>query len=242
MPVSTSDIAHLESANGDSEGGAITGSGITSGVTNNVWPDVTDSERIAGIVRYRKTFWKNNHGSDAMVNPVVYYSVGPTNAALVLGLGVDSSDDDDATQGNMTAWGASAVVSLTSDGADTRVATTYGVDGSSVPTTEAVALTGASEVLSVNTYSKVWAVWLASESGSRIVTVKQGAGGTTRGTIGLNKKICWLWVSASSKGAGIALPDLASAQNYGVWRRLTVTAGAGAVRPNTLTVRIEEAT
>lgn len=240
MPVTSSDIAHLQSAGTGSSGGAITASSITSGVANNVWPDVSDAERLAGIVIPRKTFWKNNHGSDSMIKPVLYTPVLPTNATLEIGLGLNHADDDDLAQGNMTAFGANAVLALQSTGADTRIATIYGLDGSSVPQTEDVTLTGATEVLSLTTWSKVWAVWLSAQSGSLTVTARQGAGGTTRGTIGVNAKICWLWVTAGSKGAGIKLPDLAPAQNYGMWRRLTVAAAAGAVRPNTLTTRIEE--
>jgi hypothetical protein len=243
MALSDSDIAHLESASTASSGGAITTTGITSGVPNNVWPDVTDAERVAGVVRLRKTFWKNTNGSDSMLKPVLYYPVAPTNAAFELGLGVNSSDDTDAGQGNMAAWSAAAKVALISDTAgDTRVCTIFGLDdsGTPVPVTETLTLNGTTEVLSTNTYSKCWAVWPASIDAGKIVTVKQGTGGATRGTIGHSKKICFLWVTASSKGAGIKLPDLAPAQNYGMWRRLTVSAGAGPVRPDTLTVNIEE--
>jgi hypothetical protein len=208
-----------------------------------VWPDITDSQRVAGIVLYRKTFWKNTHATDAMVAPVLWVSTVPSSAAFVIGLGADSADDTDAGQGNMTAWSGAAQVALISDGADTRVATIYGLDdsGTPVPVTETVTLTGASEVLSVNTYTKVWGVFLSAVDAGRIVLVKQGTGGTTRGTIGLSKKGCWLWVTATTKGGGIAMPDLAAAQNYGLWRRLTVSAGASPVRPNVAVLRIEEA-
>jgi len=241
MSVSTGDISHLQSANAGSSGGAISASGITSGVKNNVWPDIDATSLAAGGTTYRKTFWKNTNGTDAMLAPVVYTPVMPTNATLELGIGYDSSSDDDAAQGNMTAFGANAVVGLISDGADTRTATIYGLDASNNPVSEAVVLTGASEVLSATTFSKVWMVRLSATDGSRTVTVRQGSGGTTRGTIGPSKLLCFLWVTAgTAKASGIALPDLPAGQNYGVWRKLTWTAGAGTVRPNTLTVQIEE--
>lgn len=240
MPVSGSDIAHHVSTSAGSSGGAIAGT-YTSGVKNNIWPDITDAERIAGGDRYRKTFWKNNHGTDAMVAPVVFYSVAPQNCTLMLGFGVDHSTDDDPAQGNMTAFGASAVVAVVSDGADTRQVTIYGLNGASAPISETVTLNGSTEVLSVATFSKVWGVYVASTSASRTVTVKQGSGGTTRGTIGLNKKVCWLWVAAgTTKAAGILLPNLPAGQNYGVWRKKSWTAAVAAIRPNTLSVTIEE--
>jgi hypothetical protein len=159
-----------------------------------------------------------------MVKPVLYYPVAPVNATLLLGFGFDHTTDDDPAQGNMTAWSANAKVALISDGADVRTATIYGMDnaGTPVPISEAVVMTGASEVLSVATFSKVWGVVMSATDASRTVLVKQGTGGTTRGTIGLLKKLCFLFVSAGTvKANGIALPDLAAGQNYGVWRKLT---------------------
>lgn len=244
MPIANSDIAHLQSASAGSSGGAITGSSITSGVKNNVWPDITSVEAAAGGTRYRKTFFKNNNGTDAMVKPVIFYPVAPTNATLQVGLGFDHSTDDDSGQGNMTAWSAPARVALISDGADVRTATITGLDntGTPVPITEVVTLTGASEVLSVATFSKVHNVVLSATDAARTVLVKQGTGGTTRGTIGPLKKVCFLWVSAgTTKANGIALPDLPAGQNVGVWRKLTWSAAAPTTRPDTLSVQIEEA-
>ena len=243
MAVTNSDIAHLQSSVTASAGGAITASGITSGAMNNVWPDISDALRIAGTVIYRKTFIKNNHATDSLLTPSVYISSPPTSATLVLGLGINSADDADTAQGNMSAWSGTGVVALVSSTVgDSRVATIYGLDntGTPVPVTEAVALNGTTEVLSLTVFSKVWAVFVDSLDASRTVTVRQGSGGTARGSIGVNKKSCWLWVAATSKGAGIYLPSLAPGQNYGVWRKLTVSAGASAVRPNSLTVSIEE--
>lgn len=243
MSVTLSDITHLQSADTNSSGGAITSNVITSGVTNNVWPDISDASRTEGIVLYRKTFIKNNHATDSLLKPTVYIAAQPTNATLVIGLGVNSSDDSDSGQGNMSTWTDSEKVALVASiGGDTRTVTIYGLDnsGTPVPTTENVVLTGTSEVLSTTTYSKVWAVWASSTDAVSVVTVKQGSGGSTRGTIGAAKKSCWLWVEASSKGSGVYLPNLDAGQNYGIWRRLTVAAGAGAVRPNSLTISIEE--
>lgn len=240
MAVTGADILQYASTVAGSAGGAISGSTITSGIPNNVWPNITDAERVAGIIVYRKTFWKNNNGVDSALVPVIYVPTPPVNASLVIGLGFNSADDDNPAQGNMTAWSAPAKVSLTSDGVDARVATVVGLDGAGLPISEDVPLTGLTEVLTAATFSKVHHTRLASTSGTRTVTVRQGTGGTTRGTIGPNEIVCWLWYAAASKGAGIALPNLAPAQTYGIWRRMTVAAGAGPVRPDTLQTRFEE--
>ena len=231
------------SEDASSTGGAITVSTIASNVKNNLWPDVSNSDRILGGVMHRKVFFKNNNATDALAKPVIYTPTLPTNMTLSIGLGFNHSDDDDANEGNMTAWTANAKVALISDGTDVRTATIYGLDnsGTPAPVTENVVLTNAVEVLSSNTYSKVWAIFLSALDGSRIVTVKQGSGGTTRGTIGQSKKGCFLWVvGPSTKGSGIALPDLAAGQDYGLWERLAWSAGASVARPNNIVVNIEE--
>lgn len=240
MSVSGSDILEYQSVSAGSTGGAISGSTITSGIANNVWANITDSERIAGIIAYRKTFWKNTHSTDDAVKPVLYVGVVPTNAALVLGLGVNSADDADPAQGNMSAFSANARVSV-QGAVNGRVATVYGLDnaGTPVPTVETLVM-DTTEKLTVATFSKVFGVFMNGIDAGDVVTVRQGLSGTTRGTIGTSKKGCWLWLPAATKGAGIQLPNLPAGQNYGLWRRLTVSAGAGAVRPDTLTVRFEE--
>lgn len=222
--------------------GSITGTGITSGVANNVWPNISETDRLAGGTLYRKTFFKNNNGTDAAVLPVVWFPVAPTNMTLVLGIGIDNSADSDSAQGNMTAWTSSAKVALISTAADVRVVTIIGMDnsGTPVPVTENVTLTGAVEVLSTLTYSKVWAV-IAASTNANTVTVKQGTGGTTRGTFASGKLGCWLWVAAgTAKSSGIALPNLAFGASIGVWHKLTWIAGATAIQPNTLSVEVQE--
>lgn len=239
MSVGDSDLQHLYSASAGSTGGAITGSGPTSGVKNDVWADVLNAARLAGGTSYIKTFFKNNHGTDDWLLPIMYIPLFPVNMTLLIGLGVNASTDDDPLQGNMTAFGAGARVALISDGADTRVCNVWGIVGG-VATMEQVTLTGAVEVLSVATFTTVWRVDPASTSATRTVLVKQGTGGTVRGTIGPNKRGCFLWVSAGTAiASGIKLPNLAAGQSYGCWRKLSWTAGAGAVKPDELRVKVE---
>jgi hypothetical protein len=238
MPVSASDIIHYQSAVAGSAGGAISASSIASGVPNNVWPDITDAQRIAGIVVHRKTFWKNTHATEPMVRPVIWASLPPVNAELLIGLGVNSADDEDPDQGNMVALSVPTQIGLVSDGADTRVVTVYGLDGDGNPATETFVLDGFNPIWSTSYWTVVWAYWVDEPSARTVsLTPDTGAGS---GSIGPNKKISFLWVEAWSRGAGIILPDLAAAQSYGLWRQLTVSAGAPAVRPDTVVIRIEE--
>jgi hypothetical protein len=84
---------------------------------------------------------------------------------------------------------------------------------------------------------------------SNTITIKQGSGGATLGTIGPNKKVSFLWfgkkVDASnnivnaeggdipSYDTGIKIGDIESGGYFGIWVRLMVPAGASAVGNNT---------
>ena len=240
MSVLTADIHFYRAATGDSEGGAIGGTEITGTALNNFWPSVSDAERTAGGTRIRKWFLDNASGTDSLALPVVWVFQTPTYTTEYLGLGANSADDADPAQGNMTAWAATALVELVSDGADTRTATITGRDGSGGPQSEDVVLTGTTPADSISTYSVVYGVVLSGVSSSRTVLVKQGAAGTTRGTIGTSKLTCWLWVLATTKGAGLALPTLGSGQDMGFWDKLVWSAGAGSIRPTQSVIAVEE--
>jgi hypothetical protein len=104
--------------------------------------------------------------------------------------------DDTSTSGGaidatrrpvFTQFTSNAVVSLISDGTDVRVVTITGRDATGAVVTENVTLTNAVEVLSVNTYERIQSVNVASSSGTRTITVKQGAGGSTVTTIPINE-------------------------------------------------------
>lgn len=115
---------------------------------------------------------------------------------VAFGVASIPTDDVSTTGGNIDAtsrpaldlWSAAAKVSLTSDGTDSRTAAIVGrlADGT-LATESALALNGATEVLSVNTYAYVESITLSATSGTRTVTIKQGTGGTTRGTITPNE-------------------------------------------------------
>ena len=243
MPITSSDIALLTSNVAGSAGGAMSGSSITSGQMNNVWPDITDAERVAGGTRYRKVFWRNISGLEAALKPVLYSPVLPVGCTLGLGLGIDNSADASGAQGNMNALSAAAALGLISTGADTRSVTVYGLDnsGTPVPVVSTTALNGTTEVLTAGIFSAVFAIFLSAVDATKTVTARQGAGGTAIGTVGPNQIASWRWLTgANAKAAGIRLPDLPAGGNYGLWMRLAWSAGAAAVRPNTMSVTFEE--
>ena len=254
MAIVSADLKEYESNSVDSDGGEITATEVVDNVDNNLFTDITGDEAAAGGTEYRKSFRKNTHGSLSWQNVVTWLQSQPTNAALSFGFGIDHADDDEGAQGNMSAFSANAVVAVVSDGADTRQVTIVGEDASGNRQSETLTLNGTTEVVGALTFSKLYGAYVASLSGSRIVTIRQGSGGTTRGTIGINKKTSFIWYgrvysggspidaeggNMASKAAGMEHGDIASAGNFGLWYRLTWPAGAGAVTANSSQVKSE---
>jgi hypothetical protein len=239
VSVQQTELIWRKSATGSSDGGAVSGTLLTSGLKNDLWPNISDASRLAGGARAKKVFVCNDAATDALVLPVIWIFQQPTNIAQQIGLGFDDTNDADGAQGNMTAFSASALAAFTSSAADVRTGTLWGLDAGGVPQTETITLNGTTEVLSVGTYSVVEGFHLASTN-SNTVLVKEGTGGTTRGTIGSGKSACWLWFDANSKATGILLPSLPALSNYGVWAKQTWIAAAGGIRPDADILAIEE--
>lgn len=56
-----------------SNGGRMSAIALTSGAKNNVWPDVSQSERTAGSTKFRKVFWKVENDADlGLVLPKIF--------------------------------------------------------------------------------------------------------------------------------------------------------------------------
>lgn len=216
---------------------------------NNLFPDVSAAQATTGITLYRKFFRKNNSTTDTWYAVVNWIAKQFQNAAVSIGLGIDSADDADPAQGNMAPMTANAQIALVSSGADTRVVTLKGLDANGNPITENVTLNGTTEVLSASTFSKLYLAYVNSLNTSNTITIKQGSGGATLGTIGPNKKVSFLWfgkkVDASnnivnaeggdvpSYDTGIKIGDISPGGYFGIWVRLMVPAGASAVGNNT---------
>lgn len=242
MPVQNNDFVEYLSAGAGSSGGAITGSSVTSGILDNLWPDITDIMRTAGGVLYRKTYLANTNATETAGKPAVYCSVLPLSMNISIGLGQGGGEADSA-QGNMAAWSANAVCSVISDGPDTRQVQVQGLSAGGVVQSENLTMNGTSEVTGALTFSKVYRVGIISggTDAARTITVRQGVGGTTRGTIGPSKSLCWLWLlNPSARAAGIQHPDLAPGASIPVWQRLQWAANIPSYRPNTTTLAVEE--
>lgn len=238
MPILDTDLEYYKSSNTDSDGGTITATAITNAVLNNLFPDVTSAEALAGAIKYRKCFVKNNHGTLTWQNVVYWRSADTTSTTEEIWIGLGTADDANGSN-ELSALTSNAQIELVSDGADTRNVTLVGENASGERTTETLALNGITPVLSTNTYSKLYLVYVSATDASRIVTVKQGAGGTSRGTIGASVKSAILYFNANTKADGIELGNIAPAGSQGLWLKRIVSAGTAAETDNQGTIECE---
>lgn len=240
MSVAADELEFQSSSNGSSTGGTRSGAEY-SNAKGAFFSNIADVDRLAGGSETKKWFLYNNAPADALISPSVWVQFEPTYCTEEMGLGFDDSDDDDATvQGNMTGWSTNAVAAILSDAADTRDVTIYGLDDLGDPASETLTLNGTTEVVGTQTFSVVYAAKAATSDITNTVTVRQGSGGTARGTIEPSKISCFLWLNPLSKGSGIHLDDLPSGSSYGFWDRITWPASTPGVRPNNSIVAVEE--
>lgn len=91
-------------------GGPLSANECVDGVKNNVWPDVSQSERVAGSVKYRKTFIKVANDDDlALINPSIFVETNtPGEDTIVLLLGTQT-DTQAQVVGYTRFYGAAAL-------------------------------------------------------------------------------------------------------------------------------------
>jgi hypothetical protein len=121
----------------------------------------------------------------------------PSDDASTTGGAIATTDRPDITQ--LT---ANAVIAVVSDGADTRTVTVQGRNAAGAITSEVLTLNGAAEVAGAVTFERILTLTLSASDGARTVTVRQGAGGATRATIGINETTRTSTFRQSASGAG----------------------------------------
>lgn len=162
------------------------------------------------------------------------------------GFRIIQEDTSDDTRPAITQLTANSVIAAVSDGVDTRQLTIDGLDAGGAPQSEILTLNGTTEVVGLLTFSQIHLCTLSAADGARTVTVRQGAGGATRATLGPNVTATWdinfdLTIPTGASGTlsattGLVTEETAWAKRYtsisARYSRLRIPAmGAGLV-PN----------
>ncbi len=139
----------------------------------------------------------------------------PIAASDLLLFGAASRPEDDTSTGGgavdllsrpeFTDFAANAVAAVISDGAATRTVTVSGRLATGVRDTEVLTLNGATEVVGAKTWERILKVVASATSGTRIISLKQGSGGTVRATIPLNETTAYRMFIDSASATGIVI-------------------------------------
>ena len=107
-----------------SNGGKLSINEVVGGVKNNIFPDVSQAERLAGLIRYRKVFAKlTNAANEVLVNPAFHLrDFTPADDRVEIFVGTQTDTEGDIT-GSEQMYGVGALSANVSAGATQIVVT-----------------------------------------------------------------------------------------------------------------------
>jgi len=220
VAITSDDLTFLKTSVGASEGGGVSGTEIFDGALNNLWIDISPAEAVAGGVRYRKWALRNDSASDTLAAFGTWIASPPAGTAESLGIGFDIADDDSPAQGNMVALDGDSLISVRSDGTDTRICLIVGENALGTPVEEQVTLNGTTPVPSVVTFSKVDGVFADSVDADRTIAVRTVTPDEEIGLIGPDRIACWLWQDPADLATAIHRMAIAPGELVMFWDRL----------------------
>lgn len=128
MAISSSDIKFYKSTavnDTDSNGGKISSTRIVTNTLNNLFPNVTSAERIAGVTRYRKMFMKNENASDLTLESTKVY-IGMLSSGEDYFRFKDGTDTDIQSQADdYTNWHGSGTLYQSISSGESSIEVTY---------------------------------------------------------------------------------------------------------------------
>lgn len=239
MPIASTDIVYLKSANDDSEGGAVSVEQIEDATLQNLFESVAAADVSDGLTTYKKIFAKNNHGSINWQNVVAWISQITPSEDDEISIGIGSSNDTDGSN-VLSAFTANAVVAvISSDASDVREVTLVGENAAGARVTEVLTLTGLTQVVGSQVFSKLYLAYVSSVLNNVTISIRQGSGGTVRGTIGSLKYSAILYNNPLTKAAGFELGNINFGNSQALWLRRIVAAGANPYSSNSMKLKLE---
>ena len=139
-------------------GGKIADAQIIDNMINNLFPNVTEDERVAGITRYRKFFVKNlNTENKGLVN----WSAGiatPSPAADFFRVKPGTDTDTQADAASYTDWAGAGILTAAATAADTSITAVFEAsDGVKAGDAIKISDGASSEYATVDTGGVSWA-------------------------------------------------------------------------------------
>ena len=169
MPILSSELVFYRSATVNdtaTNGGHMSGtSAITTGVKNNIFPDVSQADRTAGITTYRKVFLKVDNAANLVLqNSRVFLDTTTAGGDYVVGFPTTAASTQADITGTERVYGGATLAADAPAGATTITVNVE--DGTVIQffDTDVIRLTNAADVFSAGT------IELATISGVPVVT------------------------------------------------------------------------
>lgn len=132
MTLSLTDLSYVKSkvvTDSDLNGGRMGTSPVISGARHSLFKRVTKTERVNGVTRYRKQFWKNSSASDDIAYDLMQWMEVPSNAGdifyLAEGTHIDTQSDlTSPPTGSFPIWFGAGYLKTALLGGETSVAIT----------------------------------------------------------------------------------------------------------------------
>lgn len=231
MTIYATSLKWYQSANWDdsaTQGGDIdTASAITTNTSQNIFPNVTDSQRVAGLTDYRKIYFRNE-------NTDTY-----TGAYAWIGANTPAANDQVYICAAGTISMKSTATSLSGTATWTNGATN--VDTSSDLTLQV--RPGESIYNSTDdAYTLAATVYSVTATQILLVATYGGTTGDSKGISVASADTFGTWVQPSTKGdaTAINMGDVASTNGYyGIWIKRVVDAGCAGYTNNTFEIDVE---
>jgi len=205
-------------------GTTISATEITSAVSENIFPNITDAERITGVTKYKKIFLKNEN-ADSYNNVKAW---------------IQANTPDAQTAVTIVAGG-----SVSTQGTDTAVPTTTFTFAA---TDQVIASADCSKQLrpgemiwnSTDDTNAAKRAILSISANGLTITLASAYGGTTGAAKAatVQKISDSTFVAAVNEAAGVVLGSLANNQSAAVWIKLVVDPASDGYTDDTFTIRV----
>jgi hypothetical protein len=199
---------------------------ITSGVSQNVFSNITDAERVSGVTKYRKVFFRNENADN-------YDNI---HGWITANTPATNSDVSILAAGNKSLQGAdsAALTGTFTFAASTTVLATSNISKECRP---------GEKIFNSTDDTNTSAVAIDSISADGLTITLAGAyGGTAGATKGakLAPISGCTFVQPITEGTGIVLANLASNTTIAIWIKDVISAGGLGYTDDTFTIRVSD--
>ena len=205
-------------------GAAISATEIVTATSENIFPNITDAERITGVTKYKKIFLKNEN-ADAYNGVKAWIQSntpsGDTAVTICAGGSVSQQGTDVAVPG---------------------ITFTFAVSDQVIASADASKLLRPGEMIwnsTDDTNAAKKAILTISSDGLTITLAAAYAGTAGAAKQGTVQKISdSTFVTAVDEANGIVLGNMLTMTSLGIWIKLVVSPGASGYTDDTFTIRV----